>query len=119
MSVKRCWPSSPPDSITRSPAPTIRSNTDWLKCTVFTRSSGISTPCLATTPCLKINRSDVITKLVVAHFMYLPINHRMVSTRKIRDSQPMMLRSRVPESVTTSVRIPNPIEATSTATGLA
>ena len=50
MSVKRCWPSSPPDSITRSPAPSIRSKTDWLKCTVFTRSSGISTPRFASTP---------------------------------------------------------------------
>ena len=42
MSVNLDAPSSPPDSITRSPAPTNRSKIDWLKLTLLTRSSGIS-----------------------------------------------------------------------------
>ena len=45
----------------------IRSNTDWLKCTLFTRSSGISMPLLANTPWRKMTRSLVMTKLVVIH----------------------------------------------------
>ena len=48
MSVKRCWPSSAPDSISRSPAPSMRSMMPWWKCTLLTRSSGISMPLLAT-----------------------------------------------------------------------
>ena len=49
---ENAWrPISPADSITRSPDPTMRSNTDWRKNTVLTRSSGISMPCLASTPC--------------------------------------------------------------------
>ena len=66
-SVNRCWPPSAPDSMSRSPAPIMRSNTDWLKCTLLTRSSGISMPLLATTPWRKMTRSLVMTKFVVAH----------------------------------------------------
>jgi hypothetical protein len=68
MSVNRDWPSSPPDSMSRSPAPSMRSKTPWLKLTLFTRSSGISMPLLAITPWRKISRCEVITKLVVSHF---------------------------------------------------
>ena len=69
-SVNRCWPCSPPDSISRSPQPSMRSITDWWKITLLTRSSGISIPCLANTPVRKMIRSLVITKLVVNHWMY-------------------------------------------------
>ena len=49
---EKCWrPARPPDSMTRSPAPSIRSKIDWLKNTVLTRSSGISMPFLDSTPC--------------------------------------------------------------------
>ena len=49
--LEKFWrPSSPADSITRSPEPTIRSRIDWEKNTVFTRSSGISMPCFESTP---------------------------------------------------------------------
>jgi alpha-methylacyl-CoA racemase len=49
--LAKLWrPISPADSMTRSPDPTTRSRIDWLKNTVFTRSRGISMPCLASTP---------------------------------------------------------------------
>src|SRR3984893_15619511 len=46
--VSRLW--APADSIDRSPVPITRSNTVWGKAMSLTRSSGISLPCLATTP---------------------------------------------------------------------
>ena len=49
-SVNRCWPSSPADSTSRSPAPTMRSRMPCLKLTLLTRSSGIWMPRLANTP---------------------------------------------------------------------
>ena len=67
MSEKVSLPVSPPDSIERSPAPSIRSKIVWLKKTVLIRSSGISMPFLAITPTRKITRSVVTTKLVVTH----------------------------------------------------
>ena len=65
-SVKRCWPCSEPDSISRSPAPASARSIDWPKCTLSTRSSGISMPALAITPWRKITRSLVTTKSVVS-----------------------------------------------------
>ena len=67
MSVNSWRPSSPPDSMRRSPAPIIRSRIDWLNITLFTRSSGISIPFFARTPSRKISRSLVITKFVAPH----------------------------------------------------
>ncbi len=64
-SVKRWRPSWPADSISRSPAPMMRSKMRWWKLTLLTRSSGISMPFLANTPWRKITRSEVITKCVV------------------------------------------------------
>ena len=45
----------------------IRSKIDWWKKTVLTRSSGISIPCLDTTPLRYTTRSVVMTKLIVDH----------------------------------------------------
>src|SRR4029450_13591317 len=56
---KRDCPCSPADSSSRSPAPIIRSNSDWEKVTSLIRSSGISRPNLATTPERKMSRSVV------------------------------------------------------------
>ena len=69
MSVNRLWPSSPPDSISRSPAPRIRSSIPWWKLTFITRSSGISMPDLEMIPWRKMIRCEVITKFVLIHFM--------------------------------------------------
>ena len=80
MSVNRCWPSSPPDSIIRSPAPTMRSNMDWALLTLLTRSSGISMPDLAMIPVRKITRSLVTTKWVVAQRPYRNTSHTAVPT---------------------------------------
>ena len=67
-SLKRLWPSLPPDSISRSPAPIMRSQIDCLKFTFMIRSRGISTPDFAIIPCRNMTRSLVTVKLVVVHF---------------------------------------------------
>ncbi len=79
-----------PDSMSRSPAPMIRSKKHCPKLTLLTRSSGISIPRLAKIPSWKISRSEVITKLVVTHFS---VSHdhperRDDDRREGRDAQP-------------------------------
>jgi hypothetical protein len=69
MLVKVWRPPSPADSMPMSPAPTIRSNSVWLKNTVLMRSSGISMPDFAMTPPREMTRSLVMTNCVVAHFV--------------------------------------------------
>ena len=80
MSVNRCCPASPPDSISRSPAPSMRSNTVWLNKTLLTRSSGISIPDFAKTPLRKMIRSLVMTKFVVAHLAYRATSQSAAAT---------------------------------------
>ncbi len=83
--LEKCWvPRSPADSMERSPAPTIRSNTDCEKNTVLMRSSGISVPDLATSPSRLISRSVVSTKLVVVQSASCLAPHRRATTIRTR-----------------------------------
>ena len=68
--VETRLPVSPADSISRSPAPMMRSQIPWWKLMLLMRSIGISTPCLASTPVRKITRSVVTTKCVNFQFKY-------------------------------------------------
>src|SRR5207249_2093533 len=74
------------DSISRSPAPITRSHIDWLKLMLATRSIGISTPCLASTPVRKITRELVTTKCVNVQFRYC------------RPSHPAQTRATIPQN---------------------
>src|SRR5918999_557563 len=65
MSEKRFCPYSPPDSMTRSPAPTTRSRTLWRNLTSLIRSRGISIEDLAGHPDRWMTRSEVTTKWAV------------------------------------------------------
>src|SRR5918999_1457018 len=65
MSEKRFCPYSPPDSMTRSPAPTTRSRTLWRNLTSLIRSRGISIEDLASHPDRWMTRSEVTTKWAV------------------------------------------------------
>src|SRR6266446_1469204 len=69
MSLKISWPRSPADSMSRSPAPMIRSKNDWLEARSLTFSSGMSRVCLARIPDRKTSRSLVTTKWVVCQLM--------------------------------------------------
>ena len=59
------------------------------------------------TPCRKIRRLDVMTKLVVNHFRYLTMVQIAVPTRRMRVRMPSALRVSVPSSVIVSTRIPS------------
>jgi len=74
----------PGDSIVRSPAPIIRSNTDWVKRTSLMFSSGISMDFLANQPERWMSRSVVTTKCDVAHATI----RRRASMRKRRTPTP-------------------------------
>src|SRR5581483_9661069 len=65
MSWNVSLPRSPADSMMRSPAPMIRSNTPWWNRTSLIASSGISIESFAIHPCRWMIRSEVTTKCEV------------------------------------------------------
>src|SRR5581483_7139355 len=64
MWLNTSCPRSPADSMRRSPAPIIRSKSDWLEARSLTFSSGMSRMCLARIPERNTSRSLVTTKWV-------------------------------------------------------
>src|SRR4029450_3684422 len=106
MLEKRDCPCSPADSSSRSPAPIIRSNSDWEKVTSLIRSSGISRPNLATTPERKMSRSVVSTKWVVDQRSTRPTT---VASSTTSPSTPTTIRAgccRSPAGMTTQAAPP-------------
>src|SRR5581483_7595249 len=75
MWLNTSCPRSPADSMRRSPAPIIRSKSDWLEARSLTFSSGMSRMCLARIPERNTSRSLVTTKCVSCQLTSLLPSH--------------------------------------------
>src|SRR5581483_6487172 len=87
MWLKTSWPRSPADSMSRSPAPIIRSNSDWLEARSLTFSSGMSRMCLTRIPERNTSRSLVTTKCVSCQLTSLLPSHTAKPTARAVVSQ--------------------------------